>query len=411
MRNFNNSRRPSNGPRRDSAERGAAGSNERRGNNFGRKFSGSRKSFGFGKSQEDRPSSYRKDSFGKDSEERRSSYGKSYGRSYGSSNGQSGRSGERPFGKTGGKPFGKSSGKSFDRSFDRSSERPSENSERRYSRNSGGFNKNFDSRRDNDRPRYKSGRNNAAPKPAFTPQDSETDGIRLNKFISNSGICSRREADEYIKAGLVSINGEIVSEMGIKVTESDDVRFNGERLKGESKVYILMNKPKDVVTTVSDPHAETTVIDLIRNKCDKRVFPVGRLDKATTGVLLLTNDGELTEKLTHPSFEKKKIYHVFLDRKFHGDDMRKLVEGITLEDGPIHVDTISYVEENKDQVGVEIHSGRNRIVRRMFEHLGYKVKKLDRVYFAGLTKRKLRRGEWRYLTEKEVSMLMMGAFE
>lgn len=245
---------------------------------------------------------------------------------------------------------------------------------------------------------------NAAPKTA-------EDGIRLNKFISNSGICSRREADNYITAGVVSINDVIVTELGTKVYPNDVVKFNGERIKGEEKVYIVMNKPKDFVTTVSDPYAEKTVIGLIQGNCKARVYPVGRLDKATTGVLLLTNDGELADKLAHPSFEKKKIYHVFLDKNLKGSDMSELVKGIVLEDGPISADEISYIDEDKSQVGVEIHSGRNRIVRRMFEHFGYKVKKLDRVYFAGLTKKNLRRGQWRFLTEQEVAMLKMGSFE
>lgn len=256
--------------------------------------------------------------------------------------------------------------------------------------------------------------NHEIPKYSNVPETKITDpeeGIRLNKFIANSGICSRREADDFIKAGLVTVNGVTVTEMGVKIKPEDDIRFNGERLKGEDKVYIIMNKPKDVVTTVSDPHAKMTVIDLIKNKCPKRVFPVGRLDKSTTGVLLLTNDGDLAEKLTHPSFEKKKIYQATLDKNMKGADLTKLVEGITLEDGPIAADEASYVNDEKNQIGIEIHSGRNRIVRRMFEHLGYNVKKLDRVYFAGLTKRKLARGEWRYLTEKEVIMLKMGAYE
>lgn len=240
---------------------------------------------------------------------------------------------------------------------------------------------------------------------------SEDEGIRINKFIANSGVCSRREADEFIKAGLVTVNGAVVTEMGMKVMPGDDVRFNGERMKGEAKVYILMNKPKDVVTTVYDPHADRTVMDIIGPKCPQRVFPVGRLDKSTTGVLLLTNDGELAEKLTHPSYEKKKIYHVFLDKNLKGADYEKILSGFTLADGPVKADSLSYVDGEKNQVGIEIHSGRNRIVRRMFEHLGYKVKKLDRVYFAGLTKYKLRRGEWRFLTPQEVQMLKTGFYE
>lgn len=237
------------------------------------------------------------------------------------------------------------------------------------------------------------------------------DGVRLNKFIANSGLCSRREADGYITAGLVSVNGEIVTTLGVKINPGDDVRFNGERLKGEQKVYIVMNKPKDFVTTTSDPHAEKTVLDLVSGRCPQRVFPVGRLDKATTGVLLLTNDGELAEKLTHPSNEKKKIYHVFLDKNLKSGDFTSILEGIELEDGSIHADALSYIDEDKSQIGLEIHSGRNRIVRRIFEHLGYKVKKLDRVYFAGLTKKNLKRGQWRFLTQDEVNFLKMGTLD
>jgi 23S rRNA pseudouridine2605 synthase len=238
-----------------------------------------------------------------------------------------------------------------------------------------------------------------------------SDETRLNKYISNSGICSRREADKYITAGVVSVNGTVVTEMGYRVKPGDDVRFNGERLKGETKVYIVMNKPKDCVTSTSDPHAEKTVMDLIGDRCAQRVFPVGRLDKNTTGVLLLTNDGELTERLTHPSYNKKKIYDVLLNRKVRVADLRKLVDGIELEDGLAQADQIEYVDAGKQEVGLEIHSGRNRVVRRMFEALGYHVQRLDRVYFAGLTKKNLRRGQWRFLTESEISALKMGAYE
>ena len=237
--------------------------------------------------------------------------------------------------------------------------------------------------------------------------------IRLNKFIANAGLCSRREADEYIQAGLVSVNGNIVTELGIKVfPEKDEIRFNGERIKGEKKVYIVMNKPKDFVTTTKNPHAERNVMQLISKElCPERVFPVGRLDKATTGVLLLTNDGELAEKLTHPSFQKKKIYQVELDKNLKPGDMEKLTSGIQLEDGPAYADEVAYVDGEKSVVGVEIHSGRNRIIRRMFEALGYKVKKLDRVYFAGLTKKKLSRGQWRFLSDEEITMLKMNFYE
>jgi len=245
---------------------------------------------------------------------------------------------------------------------------------------------------------------------ASKAQKADDGLVRLNKFIANSGICSRREADEYIAAGLVTVNGETVTELGTKVSYSDDIRFNGERLRGEEKVYIVMNKPKDFVTTVSDPHAENTVVQLVANKCKERVYPVGRLDKSTTGVLLLTNDGELAEQLTHPSYQKKKIYQVTLDKNLKGNDFAQLMEGITLEDGPIAADDLQYTCDDKSVVGIEIHSGRNRIVRRMFESLGYKVRKLDRVYFAGLTKKNLRRGAWRFLTEQEVAMLKMNSY-
>lgn len=248
------------------------------------------------------------------------------------------------------------------------------------------------------------------PKPR-QPKGTGEEGVRLNKFIANSGICSRREADDYITAGLVSVNDVIITELGTKVYQNDIVKFNGERIRGENKVYILMNKPKDFVTTTSDPHADKTVVSLVAGKCPERVYPVGRLDKSTTGVLLLTNDGDLAEKLTHPSFEKKKIYQVFLDKKFKSSDFKKLIEGIELEDGFIQADSLAYIDEDQSQVGVEIHSGKNRIIRRMFESLGYKVKKLDRVYFAGLTKKNLRRGQWRFLTEQEIAMLKMGSFE
>ncbi|MBR3064417.1 MAG: rRNA pseudouridine synthase [Bacteroidales bacterium] len=250
-------------------------------------------------------------------------------------------------------------------------------------------------------------------KPAVARQTVEEGGlIRLNKFIANSGICSRREADTYIETGVVTVNGVKVTELGAKIDPTkDDVRFNGTRIKGEKKVYIVMNKPKDFVTTMSDPHADRTVMDLIsKSLCPERVFPVGRLDKATTGVLLFTNDGDLTEKLTHPKHEVRKIYQATLDKNLKKEDFDKILSGIELEDGFIAADALSYVEGDKTQIGLEIHSGRNRIVRRIFEHLGYKVKKLDRVYFAGLTKKNLRRGAWRFLDEKEIGLLKMGAF-
>ncbi len=237
------------------------------------------------------------------------------------------------------------------------------------------------------------------------------DEVRLNKFIANSGICSRREADNFILAGVVTVNGEVITELGTKVNIStDDIRFNGERLKGEEKVYIIMNKPKGYVTTASDPHADRTVMDLLKG-CEARVFPVGRLDKNTTGVLMFTNDGEIAEKLTHPSYDKKKIYQVSLDGKLKQEDFDKILSGVELPDGMIAADALEYIEEDDHRkLGIEIHSGKNRIVRRIFESLGYEVKALDRVYFAGLTKKGLKRGEWRFLTEGEANLLKMGAY-
>ena len=236
--------------------------------------------------------------------------------------------------------------------------------------------------------------------------------IRLNKFLANAGVCSRREADEFITAGVVSVNGEVVTELGTKIKRSDIVKFHDQPVSIERKVYVLLNKPKDCVTTSDDPQARKTVMDLVKGACSERIYPVGRLDRNTTGVLLLTNDGDLASKLTHPKFLKKKIYHVYLDKNLTKADMEQIAAGIQLEDGEIHADAISYSDEVKrDQVGIEIHSGKNRIVRRIFESLGYKVMKLDRVFFAGLTKKGLRRGEWRYLTEQEVNFLRMGSFE
>ena len=237
------------------------------------------------------------------------------------------------------------------------------------------------------------------------------DEIRLNKYIANSGVCSRREADNFILAGVVTVNGEVVTELGTKVNiNTDDIRFNGERLKGETKVYIVMNKPKGYVTTASDPHADKTVMDLLKG-CPTRVFPVGRLDKNTTGVLMFTNDGEIAEKLTHPSYDKKKIYQVSLDSKLRREDYEKILSGVELSDGVIAADELEYIEEDDHRkLGIEIHSGKNRIVRRIFESLGYEVKALDRVYFAGLTKKGLKRGEWRYLSEGETNLLRMGAY-
>ena len=236
--------------------------------------------------------------------------------------------------------------------------------------------------------------------------------IRLNKYLANAGVCSRREADEFITAGVVKVNGEVVTELGTKVKRSDVVHFHDQQISIEKKVYVLLNKPKDYVTTSDDPQNRKTVMDLVKDACRERIYPVGRLDRNTTGVLLLTNDGELASKLTHPQFMKKKIYHVWLDKNVTAADMRLIADGVTLDDGEIRADAIDYASEtDRKQVGIEIHSGRNRIVRRIFESLGYKVLKLDRVFFAGLTKKNVRRGDWRFLTEQEVNMLRMGAFE
>lgn len=236
--------------------------------------------------------------------------------------------------------------------------------------------------------------------------------IRLNKFLANAGVCSRREADDFIQAGVVTVNGEVMTELGTKVLRTDEVKFHDQPVTIEKKVYVLLNKPKDYVTTSDDPQQRKTVLDLVKNACTERIYPVGRLDRNTTGVLLLTNDGDLASKLTHPKFLKKKIYHVYLDHNVTAHDMQQIAEGITLEDGEIKADDIQYADPvDKKQVGIEIHSGKNRIVRRIFEHFGYKVTKLDRVLFAGLTKKNLRRGDWRYLTEEEVDRLRMGAYE
>lgn len=236
--------------------------------------------------------------------------------------------------------------------------------------------------------------------------------IRLNKYMANAGICSRREADEYIQQGLVKVNGEVVTELGTKITHQDTVEYDEKIVTLERKCYILLNKPKDCVTTSDDPNGRLTVMDLVKGACDARIYPVGRLDRNTTGVLLLTNDGDLASKLTHPKYVKKKIYHVWTDKDISEDDMQRIADGIELEDGPIHADAISYATEtDRNQAGIEIHSGRNRIVRRLFESLGYHVTKLDRVYFAGLTKKNLPRGRWRYLTQEEVNFLKMGSFE
>ena len=236
--------------------------------------------------------------------------------------------------------------------------------------------------------------------------------LRLNKYLANAGVCSRREADEFIQAGVVTVNGQVVTELGTKILRTDEVRFHDQPVTIEKKVYVLLNKPKDYVTTSDDPQQRKTVMDLVKNACPERIYPVGRLDRNTTGVLLLTNDGDMASKLTHPKYLKKKIYHVFLDKACSAHDLQQIAEGIQLEDGEIKADDVQYAHPtDKKQVGIEIHSGKNRIVRRIFESLGYRVQKLDRVQFAGLTKKNLKRGDWRYLTEEEVDRLRMGAYE
>ena len=292
----------------------------------------------------------------------------------------------------------------------------------RQNNNNGGYRQNYNGNYQqggfNRRPQQQRPR----PGKSFTPRPKRieyempipdpNEQVRLNKFMANAGICSRREADEYIQQGLVKVNGTVVTELGSKISPVDVVEFKDEVVTLQSKCYILLNKPKDCVTTSDDPNGRTTVMDLVKGACNERIYPVGRLDRNTTGVLLLTNDGDLASKLTHPKYVKKKIYHVWCDRDIAEDDMQKIADGIELEDGPIHADAISYATEtDRNQAGIEIHSGRNRIVRRIFESLGYRVTKLDRVYFAGLTKKNLPRGRWRYLTQEEVNYLKMGSFE
>ena len=236
--------------------------------------------------------------------------------------------------------------------------------------------------------------------------------IRLNKFLANAGICSRREADQFIEAGVVKVNGQVVTELGTKVQRTDTIHFHDQLVSLEKKVYVILNKPKDYVTTSDDPEQRKTVMELVKDCCRERIYPVGRLDRNTTGVLLFTNDGDLASKLTHPKFLKKKVYHVYLDKNVTAADLQQIADGVTLEDGEVHADAISYASDtDKKQVGIEIHSGKNRIVRRIFESLGYRVLKLDRVMFAGLTKKGIKRGDWRFLTEQEVAMLHMGSYE
>ena len=269
--------------------------------------------------------------------------------------------------------------------------------------------KDYDNFDEFDENNYQERRIRRSEKPKQTKKENEE--TRLNKYIANAGICSRREADTYIQAGVVTINGEVVTELGTKVKPGDEVRFGGELINPEKLVYILLNKPKNCVTTLDDPEERQTVMDLVKDACPERIYPVGRLDRNTTGLLLLTNDGDLTKKLTHPSYEKKKIYQVETDKNITKADLQAMADGIELEDGFIAVDAVSYVGDSKNIIGVEIHSGRNRIVRRILEHFGYEVKRLDRVYFAGLTKLNLPRGKWRFLTEKEITILKTGMYE
>ena len=273
--------------------------------------------------------------------------------------------------------------------------------------------KKYGDRKFGDKP-YKPGPRKHDDKPAsypkFTPE-KQVGEMRLNRFLAQSGLCSRREADDFITAGLVTVNGQIVTQLGTKVLPTDEVKFNDSRVQGEKKVYLVLNKPKGYVTSLDDPHAGKTVMDLVEGACTERIYPVGRLDKNSLGLLLFTNDGDLTKQLTHPSYLKKKIYQVTLDKPLARADMDRIAEGITLEDGEIFADEISYVKENKQEIGIEIHSGRNRIVRRIFEFLGYTVTKLDRVYYAGLTKKNLKRGAWRFLSREEGERLKSGQYE
>ena len=332
---------------------------------------------------------------------------------------------QRPYGERSQKPYGERSQKPYG---ERNQKPYGERSRKAYGAGNGNGNGNGFARKKNFSPKRKSadaatlGINRMISDRPQVDQELWSDNdlvcipskdiIRLNKFISNSGICSRREADNFIQAGVVTVNGEVVTELGTKVNaREDDIRFNGERLRGEEKVYIVMNKPKGYVTTASDPHADKVVMDLLKG-CDARVFPIGRLDKNTTGVLMFTNDGEIAEKLTHPSYDKKKIYQVSLNKDLGREDFERIMEGVTLSDGDIAADDLQYIDDNDHRkLGIEIHSGKNRIVRRIFESLGYEVKALDRVYFAGVTKKGLKRGEWRYLTEGETNILKIGAYK
>ena len=437
-------RRGGNGRRDGRRDYGTRNSSDRRPSGEGRTFGSDRPRRSFGEGG-DRP----RRTFGDNNTERRSFGGDRPRRSFGENSEKRSFGGDRPrrsFGENSERrsfgsdrprrSFGENSERGFnsDRSFggDRPRRSFGENSERRSfggrkpaAGGRGGFNsakKSFYKKDFNHfRSEEESGINKMISRRPQIENERFSDNdivavpikeeVRLNKFIANSGVCSRREADNFILAGVVTVNGEVVTELGTKVNiNTDDIRFNGERLKGENKVYIVMNKPKGFVTTASDPHADKTVMDLLKG-CPTRVFPVGRLDKNTTGVLMFTNDGEIAEKLTHPSYDKKKIYQVSLDSKLKQEDYEKILSGVELSDGVIAADELEYIEEDDHRkLGIEIHSGKNRIVRRIFESLGYEVKALDRVYFAGLTKKGLKRGEWRFLSEGEINLLRMGAY-
>ena len=392
------------------------GEGEGRGNNYGeRRQYGERKSYG-----ERRGGSSEGRGYGE-----RSNYGER--KSYGEHRGGSGEG--RGYGERKGFGEGRSSygeHKSFGEGRSNHGERKNFGERKQF-----GDRKQFGERKSyGQKPSYgaKRGSNNKAAEEGISrmieaspkaPQVSDFDAapnlvkeeIRLNKFIANSGVCSRREADTMIQAGVVTVNGEVVTELGTKVNVLKDVvKFNGETLRGEAKVYIVMNKPKGYVTTASDPHADKTVMDLLKG-CQTRVYPVGRLDKATTGVLMFTNDGEISERLTHPSYDKKKIYQVVLNKPLTEEARQQILAGVELSDGKVEADALEFIDpEDKRKLGIEIHSGKNRVVRRIFEAVGCEVRTLDRVYFAGLTKKGLKKGEWRYLTEGEVNILKMGAY-
>ena len=395
-------------PRRDADNEGRS--------TFGRKDAGHRASYNPNFSADNRLKSEQSRSYGERGERR--SFGERSERSFrderqprgekprfgGSRFENAGRSGARQEG-FGGKKFGA-------KKFGEASEN------QREERNFGGRDfksRDFNGRSEQGRSGFKGGR-----KP-FRAGDGERSypkyaakqigEVRLNRFLAQSGLCSRREADDFITAGLVTVNGQIVTELGTKVRSTDEVKLNDSKVQGEKKVYLVLNKPKGYVTSLEDPHADKTVMELVKGACSERIYPVGRLDKNSLGLLLFTNDGDITRQLTHPSLEKKKVYQVSLDKPLTRADMELITEGITLEDGEIYADEIAYVGESKKEVGIEIHSGRNRIVRRIFEHLGYTVQKLDRVYYAGITKKNLKRGQWRFLTREEVDRLKSGRYE